>query len=512
LSFYLKPSNFFLGIGKIVTYTLLTGFLFENCSTTMNSTYTETGIASIADVFAMQQKTAVKLRKSTADERIAKLKKLAATIEKYESAFIEAMYADFRKPRQEVIATEILPTLMDTRHAIANLRKWMKMKRVGTPASLFGASSYVKYEPKGVSLIIAPWNYPIYLVFGPLVYAIAAGCTAMVKPSELTPNTSVVIGRVLAEAFDAAEIACFEGGVEVSTALLELPFNHIFFTGSPAIGKVVMQAAAKHLTSVTLELGGKSPAFIDESTDLKDAAEKLVWGKFVNNGQTCVAPDYLLVKREKQEALISEMKLAIERYYNTDRQGIEHSQSYARIVNDRHFQRISQLIGDALEKGAYIETGGKTIAEERFIEPTILTNVTTHMKIMQEEIFGPVLPIIAYDNLGEAIDFVNSMDKPLALYIFSKSDEKINRILQETSAGGTCINDCVVHLVNHDLPFGGVNNSGIGKTHGFYGFEAFSNTRAVLRQRVGFTTVKTLYPPYGKKIDSMLKMMRRFFA
>lgn len=478
----------------------------------MNTTYAEAGITAITDVFAAQQKTAIKLRKSTADERIAKLKKLAATIEKYEPAFIEAMYADFRKPRQEVIATEILPTLMDTRHAIANVRKWMKTKRVGTPASLFGASSYVQYEPKGVSLIISPWNYPIYLVFGPLVYAIAAGCTAIVKPSELTPNTSAVISRVIAEAFGKEEIACFEGGVEVSTALLELPFNHIFFTGSPAIGKVVMQAAAKHLTSVTLELGGKSPAFIDESTDLKDAAEKLVWGKFVNNGQTCVAPDYLLVKRERQEALINEMKNFIEKYYNSDRRGVEHSSSYARIVNDRHFQRISQLITDALEKGAHMATSGRTIAEERFIAPTILTNVTTHMKIMQEEIFGPVLPVITYDNLGEAIDFVNSMEKPLALYIFSKSNEKINRILQETSAGGTCINDCIIHLANHNLPFGGVNNSGIGKTHGFYGFEAFSNIRAVLRQRIGFTTVKTLYPPYGEKIDSMLKMMRRFFA
>ncbi|WP_448519773.1 aldehyde dehydrogenase family protein [Rhodoflexus sp.] len=476
------------------------------------TTYTETGVASITDVFSAQQKTAIKLRKSTADERIAKLKKLIAVVEKHEQAFIDAMYADFRKPRQEVIATELLPTLMDARHAIASVRKWMKPKRVGTPASLFGASSYVQYEPKGVSLIIAPWNYPIYLVFGPLIYAIAAGCTSVVKPSELTPNTSAVISRVLAEAFDKEEVACFEGGAEVSTALLELPFNHIFFTGSPAIGKVVMQAAAKYLASVTLELGGKSPAFIDESTDLKDAAEKLVWGKFVNNGQTCVAPDYLLVKRDRQEALINEMKSTIERYYNADRQGIERSSSYARVVNDRHFQRISQLIGDALEKGAHIATGGKTIAEERFIEPTILTNVTTHMKIMQEEIFGPVLPVITYQDLGEAIDFVNSMDKPLALYVFSKSKQIIDRILQETSAGGTCVNDCIVHLANHDLPFGGVNNSGIGKTHGFYGFEAFSNARAVLRQRVGFTTVKTLYPPYGEKIDSMLKMMRRFFA
>lgn len=478
----------------------------------MNTTYTEAGVASFTEVFAAQRKKAVQLRQSTAEERIAKLKKLAATIEKYESAFIEAMYADFRKPRAEVIATEILPTLMDARHAVANMHKWMKPKRVSTPASLFGASSYVQYEPKGVSLIIAPWNYPIYLVFGPLVYALAAGCTAIVKPSELTPNTAAVISRVIAEAFDKDEVACFEGGAEVSTALLELPFNHIFFTGSPAIGKVVMQAAAKHLASVTLELGGKSPAFIDETADLTDAAEKLVWGKLVNNGQTCVAPDYLLVKRERQEALISEMKNVIEKYYNADRQGIEHSASYARIVNDRHFQRISQLIADALDKGAHIEIGGKTIAEERFIAPTILTNVTAHMKIMQEEIFGPVLPVIAYDDLTQAIDFVNTMEKPLALYVFSKDNKKIDRILQQTSAGGTCINDCIVHLANHELPFGGVNNSGIGKTHGFYGFEAFSNARAVLRQRIGFTTVKTLYPPYGEKIERMLKMMRRFFT
>lgn len=476
------------------------------------STYVEAGIVSFTEVFAAQQKTAVRLRQSTAEERIAKLKKLTEAIKKYESELIDAVYADFRKPRQEVMAAEILPSLMDARHAASNLKKWMKPKKVSTPPSLFGSTSYVQYEPKGVSLIIAPWNYPIYLVFGPLVYALAAGCTAIVKPSELTPNTASVIGRVIGEAFAPEEVACFEGGPEVSTALLDLPFNHIFFTGSPAIGKIVMQAAAKHLASVTLELGGKSPAFIDESADLKDAAEKIVWGKFLNNGQTCVAPDYLLVQRKVREALIAEIKNTIRKFYDSDNRGAEHSPSYGRIINDKHFQRIGQLIADALAKGAQIETGGKMIPEERFIAPTVLSNVTAHMKIMQEEIFGPVLPVIAYDNLDDAIDFVNGTEKPLALYVFGKNDEKINRILKATSAGGTCINDCIVHLANQDLPFGGINNSGIGKTHGFYGFEAFSNLRAVLRQRVGFTPLKTLYPPYGKKIDNMLKIMRRFFA
>ncbi|MCS7018213.1 MAG: aldehyde dehydrogenase family protein [Cytophagales bacterium] len=477
-----------------------------------HTTYLEAGVLSFTEVFAAQQKAAIRLRNSTAAERIAKLKKLMDAIKQHEHAFIEAIYADFRKPRAEVIATELLPTLMDARHAIAHLPKWMQPKKVSTPASLFGAKSYVQYEPKGVSLIIAPWNYPIYLVFGPLIYALAAGCTAIVKPSELTPHTAAVISRVIAQTFAPEEVACFEGGAEVSAALLELPFHHIFFTGSPAIGKIVMQAAAKHLSSVTLELGGKSPAFVDESADLKDAAEKLVWGKFVNNGQTCVAPDYLLVHCKQQEGLVGQIKNTIDQYYNPDNQGIEHSSSYARIVNEKHFWRIHHLLTDALDKGAQIAIGGKTIAEERFIAPTVLTHVTSHMKIMQEEIFGPVLPIVSYNTLEEAIDFVNSMDKPLALYIFSKDDKKINQILKTTSAGGTCINDCIVHLANPCLPFGGINNSGLGKTHGFYGFEAFSNPRAVLRQRVGFTTVKTLYPPYGEKIDNMLKMMRHFFA
>ncbi|MCS6967251.1 MAG: aldehyde dehydrogenase family protein [Bernardetiaceae bacterium] len=467
---------------------------------------------NLNSIFAQQQQTALEFRKSTAKERIERIKRLVAAIEKNEADLVNAVYTDFRKPPQETTATEILSSLMDARHAIAHLPNWMKPRKVGTPAPLIGSRSYIHYEPKGVALIIAPWNYPIYLTLGPLIYALAAGCTAFVKPSELTPHTAAAISGTIAEAFPPQEVVCVEGGPETAQALLELPFNHIFFTGSPAVGKIVMQAAAKHLASVTLELGGKSPVVVDETADLQDAAQKIIWGKLINCGQTCIAPDYVLVHRQHQEALISQMKNVIEQFYNSDGKGIANSTCYARIVNARHFHRIDQLITDALDKGAQIAVGGNTIAQERFIEPTILKQVTPDMKIMQEEIFGPVLPVLAYDQLSKAIEWINGLAKPLALYIFSKKKEHINRILQETSAGGTCINDCIVHLVNNQLPFGGVNHSGIGKTHGFYGFEAFSNARAVLRQRVGFTSVKALYPPYSSKTHRMLQLMRRFFA
>ncbi len=476
----------------------------------MTATIESTITGRIASIFKAQQQTAIQLRTSHAQERIGKLKRLLEAIQKYEKQFQEALFQDFRKNPTETTLTEIVPLQSEIKHAISQVSKWTKPQSVSNPIHYLGANAYIQYEGKGVALILSPWNYPISLTLSPLISAICAGCTAILKPSELTPHTSAVLGKLIKETFNENEIALFEGDVSVSTALLELPFNHIFFTGSPMIGKVVMRAAAAHLTSVTLELGGKSPAFIDETADLQDAAEKLVWGKFVNNGQTCIAPDYLLVKESVQKSLIESLKNQIEKVYNADKQGIENSDSYCRIINQRHFTRLQKLMEDALLNGANVAVGGKVIAEERFIAPTLLTEIKPSMAIMQEEIFGPLLPILTYKNTEEAINFVNQSEKPLAMYIFSQNKNTVEQILANTSAGGGCVNDCLLHIGHPDLPFGGVNNSGIGKSHGHFGFMEFSNVRAVLKNRVGWTGFKLLYPPYTAKVQNLVSKLKKF--
>jgi aldehyde dehydrogenase (NAD+) len=476
----------------------------------MTTTIIENSIEKIKTVFQAQQQTAIRLRTSTASERISKLKLLLNAIQKHETNFQEALYQDFKKNRTETTLTEIVSLQSEIKHAISQIKKWMRPQSVSNPIHYLGTRAYIQYEPKGVSLIISPWNYPVLLTLSPLVSAIAAGCTAILKPSELTSHTSAALGKMIKETFDESEVALFEGDVSISTALLDLPFNHIFFTGSPAIGKIVMRAAANHLTSVTLELGGKSPAFVDETADLQDTAEKLVWGKFVNNGQTCIAPDYLLVKESIQKPLIETIEKQIDKVYNADKKGIEKSDSYCRVVNQRHFTRLQKLMEDALLKGATIAVGGKVHAEDRFIAPTLLTDVKTDMAIMQEEIFGPLLPIITYQTVEQAIDLVNQGEKPLALYVFSKNKNMIEQVMRQTTAGGSCINECLLHVGHPDLPFGGVNNSGIGKSHGHFGFLEFSNARAVLKQRVGFTGFKLLYPPYTEKVKNLADRFKKF--
>jgi aldehyde dehydrogenase (NAD+) len=476
----------------------------------MTATIESTTQSNITTVFKAQQQTALKLRASHAQERIGKLKMLLSAIQKYEKQLQDALFQDFRKNPTETTLTEILPLQSEIKHAISHVRKWTRAQSVSNPIHYLGTDAYLQYEGKGVSLILSPWNYPISLTLSPLISAICAGCTAILKPSELTPHTSAVLNKLIKETFEENEIALFEGDVSLSTNLLELPFNHIFFTGSPTIGKVIMRAAATHLTSVTLELGGKSPVFIDETADLQDAAEKLVWGKFVNGGQTCIAPDYLLVKESVQKPLIENIKAQIEKVYNPDKQGIEKSDAYCRIVNQKHFTRLQNLLKDAVLNGANVAVGGKAIEEECFLAPTLLTEVKPNMAIMQEEIFGPILPILTYQNTKEAIDFVNSSEKPLALYVFSQNKENTEKILTNTSAGGSCINDCLLHIGHPNLPFGGVNNSGIGKSHGYFGFLEFSNVRAVLKQRVGWTSFKLLYPPYTDKVKSIVAKLKRF--
>jgi aldehyde dehydrogenase (NAD+) len=462
-------------------------------------------------IFQAQQAKTQELKNQTAKERIAKLKALKALIMKHREGIQNAIYQDFKKPQPDTDLTEILPTLSSISHVCHSLRKWMKPKRVATPLNLLGSKGRVYHEPKGVALIIAPWNYPFQLLFDPLVYALAAGNAVILKPSELTPHTSAYMKKMIAELFPENEVAVIEGDAKVAQALLKQPFDHIFFTGSPMLGKVIMKAAAEHLSSVTLELGGKSPVIVDESANIKDAAEKIAWGKFINCGQTCIAPDYMLVHESKKDELLQALKGNISKLFGQN-STVEPEQSpdYTRVVNQRHFLRVKNLLDDAVEKGAKVEFGGKSNAEGNYIAPTLISQVDDQMNIMHEEIFGPLLPIKTYTHLQEATDYINTKPKPLALYFFGKSKQNRDFVLQHTTAGGTAINDTLVHIANPDLPFGGVNNSGIGKTHGLYGFLAFSNERSVLTQKTGWTTIKMLYPPYTSKKKKTINTFSKF--
>ncbi len=464
-----------------------------------------------SDVFRSQKSTSELWRIEPLKARISRLIKIQEWTKNHRKSIQDAIYKDFRKPSAEVDLSEIYLVLSEIKHALKNIRQWAKPKKAESNLALLGTKSYLHFEPKGVCLIISPWNFPFNLTVGPLISALAAGNTAILKPSELTPNCSEVIARMVAEIFDPSEVAVFNGGKEVAENLLQLPFDHIFFTGSPAVGKIVMQQASQHLTPVTLELGGKSPAVIDRTADLTDAAEKLVWGKFINGGQTCIAPDYLLVEETVEEALLDNLRRVIDQFFDPEGHGIETSPSYARIIGTKHFDRLDSMLTDALEMGAEIECGGIVNKADNYFAPTVLSKVPLTARIMKEEIFGPILPIITYHDISEVIELINSKPKPLALYIFSGSSVFQNKILQETSSGSVAVNDCVIQFMNPNLPFGGINHSGFGKSHGHSGFLAFSNQKSVLKQKIGLTSVKPLFPPYTsltkKAIDFLLKYL-----
>jgi aldehyde dehydrogenase (NAD+) len=381
----------------------------------------------------------------------------------------------------------------------------MSDRIVDTPITLIGTKSWIRYEAKGVCLILAPWNYPFNLSILPLIYAIAAGNTVLMKPSELAPNTANYIQNMISELFQKDEVAVVEGDAALAGKLLSLPFHHIYFTGSPQIGKVVMAAAAQHLSSVTLELGGKSPAIIEKTAPIAAAAEKCVWAKHFNNGQTCIAPDYLLVQEEVAGDFVVAYRKSIEKLYNPEQKGIIHSPDYCRIINTRHFNRIKDLFDDALSKGATVLAGGEFNENERFISPTLLGNVSNDMKIMEEEIFGPVMPMMTFKDSTEVIEIIYAKPKPLSLYIASKNNGFIQEIIRNTSSGGTVINDYLLGYLNPELPFGGVNNSGIGKAMGFHSFVEFSNERGIVKRNFG--TLSFIYPPYNgfkQKLVSLL--------
>lgn len=466
-----------------------------------------TKLGEIFRIYDAQKKNAQNVKNSTAKERKAKLKKLVAVITEMRSKIEDAVYADLHKPKVETSYAEIYNTVSECRHAIANLDDWMAPHEVDTPLMFIGSSSKIVSEPKGTVLFLTPWNYPFQMPAQHLVAAIAAGCTAIIKPSEFTPHTSAIVKEVLGKVFAENEVAVIEGDHTVSTELLKLKFDHIHFTGSPAVGKVVMHAAADHLTSVTLELGGKSPVIIDETANIDAAVKKITWGKLINCGQTCIAPDYILIHESKKDEFVSKLVANIKKVFGEDAQK---SKDISHIINNRHFNRIKRLLEDAVNKGAKIETGGQSDETDNFFAPTILTNVALDSKVMEEEIFGPILPVIAYKEESEVLNIINGKEKPLALYIFSAKGSKQDFWLNNTTAGGTCINDNLVHISQPNLPFGGVNNSGIGKSFGHYGFKEFSNERAVLKALHSGSVVTPLWQPYGKLAKTVTDFMIKY--
>jgi aldehyde dehydrogenase (NAD+) len=463
---------------------------------------------NITRIFNTQRANQYAVANQPIKARKAKLKALLYALEvTFRQQIRDAMMADFKKPQADVDLSEIFPVTSEIKHTISHLSKWTAKQPAETPLAFFGSTSYITYEPKGVCLIIAPWNFPVNLLLSPLVSAIAGGNTVILKPSEFTPHTSKVVGDLIKSIFDENEIALIDGGIETSTALLELPFNHIFFTGAPSIGKIVMTAAAKNLASVTLELGGKSPTIVDETASISTAAKRIIWGKFHNSGQICIAPDYVLVHESKKDALIAAFEKTMTEFYGSDPQ---QSASYGNIVNERHAQRVVGYIQDSVSKGAKVVFGGKSDTQKSYIEPTLVCDVPEDSALMQNEIFGPVLPVVTFKTLDEAIEKINEGEKPLALYIYSSSNKNIEKIMKDTRAGNSCINNNDLHYFNPNLPFGGVNNSGIGKTHGIFGFQEFTNARGVYRQHLP-SALELLMPPYNGFKEKMVALIVKLF-
>ena len=443
-----------------------------------------------------------KIKNTTSKERIIKLRKLKKNIFLYRDKIKKALFKDFKKSSSDVDLTEIFPVTSEIKHNIRHLSKWMKDEIVPTPLTLLGSKSYIKYEPKGIILIMTPWNFPINLTFVSIINAISAGNSIIIKPSEISEKTSIIIKKIVANTFDKNEIKVILGGTKTAQKLLKLKFNHILFIGSPSIGKIVMQEAAKNLASVTLELGGKSPTIIDEKCNINKAAKRIAWSKFLNNGQVCIAPDYLFVHNKIKEKFIKQLILSIKNLYSND--PIK-SDDYCRIVNKKHFNRLINLLEDAKQLGSNIIYGGNINEKENFIEPTLLDNISEKSKMYKEEIFGPLLPIFDFNKIEEVIEFINKNEKPLALYIFSKNNNNIKAIINNTSSGGVCINHSTLHYSNNNLPFGGINNSGTGRCHGIYGFHELSNKKSILKQVLPSSPTDFLFPPYNNFKNKLIE-------
>lgn len=429
--------------------------------------------------------------------RIEQLRKLRVALNAHEQALTDAMKQDFGKCAFEVYTTEVALVVSGIKEFERNLRRWARRRRVRKSIASIHAKSTIQLEPFGTVLIMSPWNYPVQLTLGPLIGAMAAGNTAIIKPSRYVPNTAAVLRGIVEENFDSEYIALFEGGRDVNTALLKLRYDYIFFTGGTTVGKVVMHAAADNLTPVTMELGGKSPCIVDETADIKKTARAICWGKFMNAGQTCIAPDFVMAKSSVKPALIHEMKNAIAAFYGSDP---KQSPDFARVISDRHFERISGLIDQ--DK---VVAGGETSADERYIAPTIMDKVTFDDAVMGEEIFGPVLPVIEYDDPDAMMDTLSGMETPLALYIFSKDKGKIKTYLKRLPSGDAVVNDTVIHFANPHLPFGGKGNSGIGCYHGKHSLMEFSHKRSVVYRSLLLDLPR--YAPYKNKLKLFKKIM-----
>ncbi|MBW4559574.1 MAG: aldehyde dehydrogenase [Mojavia pulchra JT2-VF2] len=429
--------------------------------------------------------------------RIAQLKTLKQAIQENEQAIIQALKADLNKPEFEAYATEIF-VIKEIDYAIKNIKSWTKPQKAAVPLEFLQYSARIYPEPLGIILIIGAWNYPFQLIISPLIGAIAAGNCAILKPSELAPHTSSLLAEIFSKYFDPAYIVLVEGGVETSQKLLVEKYDYIFFTGGTNVGKIVMEAAAKHLTPVTLELGGKSPCIVDTEINLEHTVKRITWGKFINAGQTCIAPDYILVNNKIKTNLVDGLKKTINEFYG-DNPGS--SPDYARIISQKHFDRLVNFL-----KNGEILVGGDTNSSERYIAPTVIDNVALDDPIMQEEIFGPILPIIEYRDITEAIAFINSRPKPLALYLFTQNKNLQTRVLQETSSGGVCINDTVMQCGVSSLPFGGVGDSGIGSYHGKASFDTFSHSKSVLHNSF-LLDLKWRYAPYKDKLSFLKRLI-----
>ena len=446
------------------------------------------------------------IAKSTYTDRISKLKKLEKAIGfTYRESIKDVLFQDFRKPGIEVDISEIYPIVSEIRHIRKNLKNWLQAQKMPTPLALLGATSELRVEPKGVCLIISPWNFPFNLSFMPLCSAVAAGNTVVIKPSEYTKHSSSLIKKIVQEIFDDDEVTVIEGEAETAIELLKLPFNHIFFTGSPQTGKKVMAAAATNLADITLELGGKSPVIVDQNASIKSMAKRLVWGKYSNAGQICIAPDYVLVHEKIQGELLNACLEEIQKMYDTQ----SPDGNLSSIVNTAHFQRLKELLENSVSQGARPVNPLQFESDKNRIFPVLLADVNIENPIMSQEIFGPILPFIPFANVGEAIEIINKMEKPLALYIYSKNRGFIENIIQNTRSGATVINHNEIHFYNNHLPFGGVNNSGIGKSHGIYGFMEFSNYRPVMNQRFS-GPLELLSPPYTSWKQKMMDLVIRW--
>ncbi|MBT3588542.1 MAG: aldehyde dehydrogenase [Flavobacteriaceae bacterium] len=430
--------------------------------------------------------------------RLAQLKKLEALLKSNEDLLCQAIYEDFKKSKFDTYVTELALLYQDLKEVKRNIRKWSKIKRVGTNMLNFPARSYIIPEPLGVCLVIGAWNYPYQLTLAPVIAAIAAGNTVVVKPSEMSPKTSALMAKLINENFDSGFLKVVEGGVPETTALLECKYDKIFFTGSPQVGKIIYQAAAKNLTPVTLELGGKSPAIITEDSNLKMSVKRMVWAKFINSGQTCIAPDYVLVHKSVEKKLLELLKLEIKK----ENFSIENG-NYTQIINERNLNRLS-----AMFSSENVFVGGKIDTLNRIIEPTVLKDVKYSDNIMKEEIFGPILPVISYQNIDEVIEYVNDNPKPLACYVFTNNNQVKKKILNEISFGGGAVNDAIMHIANSKLPFGGVGNSGIGSYHGEAGFKSFSHYKSIL-DKSNLMELSLKYYPHSKR---KLAWVQRFMG